>query len=284
MKIKSYAKINLSLIVEPLVNNSILHNIKSIASQIDLYDMVSLNIIKDNKKINIFCDNEEVPCDNKNTVYKVLESLQKYADLECGFKVHIEKNIPIKAGLGGGSSNAAYCLLLACKVLGLNYGIEDFKKIVLGLGSDIPLFFYQSSVYIEGTGNIIKPIKNKINPYILIIKIKKNGLNTKDVYKEYDKKTNNNKFNNKLINSLESGNYEEVINNMYNDLEYPAIKLCPEIGKIKEKLLNLGFDFVMVSGSGSSVFAFTKDKKLINTTLTQFDNKIYFVKSCQKVY
>lgn len=285
MKINSYAKINLLLIVDFLNNNSSLHNIKSVVSQVNLYDIVDLNVIKDSKQIKISCNNKNVPCDNNNTVYKVLESLQKYANLNCGFDVNIEKNIPIMAGLGGGSSNAAYCLILACQILKLNYSINDYMEIVSELGSDIPLFFYESSVYMEGTGNIIKPIVNEINPYILIVKERSKGLSTKDVYKEFDNTHNESKFDsNKLIMNLEKGIYKEAIVNMHNDLEYPAIRLCPSIGEIKAKLLSLGFDFVMVSGSGSSVFALTQDKKIINNALSQLDDKIYFVKSCQKVY
>ncbi|MCK9198143.1 MAG: 4-(cytidine 5'-diphospho)-2-C-methyl-D-erythritol kinase [Bacilli bacterium] len=285
MKINSYAKINLLLIVGSLNENSSFHNIKSVVSQVNLYDIVDLNVIKDSKQIKISCSDKNVPCDNTNTVYKVLESLQEYANLDCGFNVHIEKNIPTMAGLGGGSSNAAYCLVLACQILGLNYNISDYMEIVSELGSDIPLFFYKSSVYVEGTGDVIKPIANKINPYILIVKEKDKGLSTKDVYKEYDNIHNKSEFDsNKLIVNLGEGIYKKAILNMRNDLEYPAMRLCPEIGGIKAKLLSLGFDFVMVSGSGSSIFALTQDKRIINNALSQFDNKIYFVKSCQKIY
>lgn len=285
MKINSYAKINLLLIVGSLNENSSFHNIKSVVSQVNLYDIVDLNVIKDSKQIKISCSDKNVPCDNTNTVYKVLESLQEYANLDCGFNVHIEKNIPTMAGLGGGSSNAAYCLVLACQILGLNYNISDYMEIVSELGSDILLFFYKSSVYVEGTGDVIKPIANKINPYILIVKEKDKGLSTKDVYKEYDNIHNKSEFDsNKLIVNLGEGIYKKAILNMRNDLEYPAMRLCPEIGGIKAKLLSLGFDFVMVSGSGSSIFALTQDKRIINNALSQFDNKIYFVKSCQKIY
>ena len=78
--------------------------------------------------------------------------------------------------------DAAYCLILACQILKLNYSINDYMEIVSELGSDIPLFFYESSIYMEGTGNIIKPIVNKIDPYILIVKEKDKGLSTKYVY------------------------------------------------------------------------------------------------------
>ena len=107
----------------------------------------------------------------------------------------------------------------------------------------------------------------------------------RSIKRSFDNIHNESKFDsNKLIMNLENGIYKKAIVDMHNDLEYPAIRLCPSIGEIKAKLLSLGFDFVMVSGSGSSVFALTQDKKIINNALSQFDNKIYFVKSCQKVY
>lgn len=278
---KAFAKINLVLQVFPKTNEP-LHKIFSIASKISLCDEVSVKCNND-KKINIVCDNKEVPCDESNTVYKALVSLNKYLKTEQGYDVEIKKNIPLQAGLGGGSSDAAAAIKEACNVLGLSYQNMTLANIAQNVGSDVPQFFYNQTVIIKDTGSAVYEIPNNLEDYIVLVK-PNFGVSAKEAYEAYDKTGIGERIDDSIIDDLAANDFNSAIKKMKNDLEKPVMAKYPELKELKLEMLNEGLDFVMMSGSGSTFFGLTKDISLALSIVEKFKKKGYFSTLVEKVY
>ncbi len=278
---KSYAKINLILSVFPKTHEHY-HKIFSIANKVSLADEVNVSL-NDCGEINIKCDNKEVPTGSTNTVYKILKALNAYANIDQGYDVEIKKNIPLQAGLGGGSSNAATALVEACKLVNLNYSTKTLIEISKGIGSDIPQFFFKSSVVIEGEGEIIHLTPNNLQDYIVLVK-PNFGVSTKEAYDVYDKIGFDETADKSIIDDLGTNNYKEAISKMSNDLEYPVLEMKPELKKLKQEMLEQGLDFVMLSGSGSTFFGLTQDKELASKVVEHFKKAGLFSTLVEKVY
>lgn len=270
MKIKSYAKIN--LILHVFSKKGKLHPILSLVDKIDLFDVLDIKIdnsglIKttfSNKKINKV----------DNTIYKSIKLLKDKTNFKEGVTVSVSKNIPLESGLGGGSSNAAVILTYLIKKLKLKITKSELFRIAQEIGSDVPSFLVDGSVIVSGFGEKVESIKIKDYGSILLVK-PKFGISSKDAYKYFDtarinSKINYKDFNNKIVN-------QSIDLIMSNDLERPVINNVKEIKKVYQDLAKFKFDKIMMSGSGSTVFAVSKNIKELSKVKKQLENKYDFV-------
>ena len=276
---KCFAKINYTLNVLPKTHGE-LHKLCSIAPKINLFDEVS---VKRNStgKITISCTDKRVPTNSQNLVYKVLDAFNKYRGIKQGYSVVIKKNIPISSGLGGGSSDAAGALLEAMKLGDVHYGYYQLLEVVRGLGSDIPQFLVSDTTMIEGEGEEITPIEDKMDVFIVLVKPAE-GVSAKEAYEAFDKYGISSEKDDSIITDLKNDNFEDAITKMNNDLEAPVLQIKPKLKGIKEKMKALGLPFVMMSGSGSCFFGLTKDKKLAEKVANHFEKKGYYTKVVEK--
>ena len=239
MKIKANAKINLVLNV--LEKKEKYHIIDFIMAPISLYDEIEIN----------FSEKDEVICEKinqeDNLVYKVLKEFKKKYKIKRNFRIKIKKNIPIGAGLAGGSSDCAFVLMALNQMLDLKLTKEELIEFSRGFGSDIAFFFINKIARVQGYGEKITSIDKKINKKIILIN-PLIELSTKKVYESH-KLTNKHGDIKKFI---ESNNYQDYL---HNDLEESAIKHEPIIQEIKNDLIKMNLKPIM-SGSGCSVFAF----------------------------
>ena len=279
--IKCYAKINYTLHVLPKTPGEELHRIASIAPKISLCDEVTVRKNKSGK-IHIICDDPSVPVNEDNLVYKVLAAYSKFDGNHQGYTVKIHKEIPVSAGLGGGSSDAAGALLEAISLGDVHYGYYQLLEIIKGLGSDVPQFFIHGTVQIEGQGEEITPIENKLDPYIVLVK-PDFGVSSKEAYDAFDKNGTTTEKEDSILTDLREGAFKEAISKMTNDLEAPVLALRPELKEIKAKMKELGLPFVMLSGSGSCIFGLTQDQKIAEKVQKHFAEMHYFSKIVQKV-
>lgn len=260
MIVKSYAKINIVLNVLGKHNDR-LHEVDMVTLPLELHDSLQISKINDTNSYVTFA-NVALGGDDNNLASKALESLKKDYAIEGCYRIMINKVIPISAGLGGGSSNAAATLKGIRDISKADITNDELAKLGFKFGSDIPFFIYDKPARVMGGGEIVKPINVKNDYYCLIIKPTK-GLSTTDVYRACDD------FNlpvynvDAVIKALEEGNDDALANEIGNALEAPSISFLPEIEDIKNELKNDGFKIVLMSGSGSSVFALSTDKKLI---------------------
>ena len=276
--IKSYAKLNICLNVTGKRDDQY-HELDMVMVPIELHD--SILISKEKRKTKdhfITIDDFSITAQKYNTVALAIDSLQKRYNFSDIFTVFVHKNIPIQAGLGGGSSNAAFTAKGINKILKLGATDDELKDICKKLGGDVPFFVDCKPCRSQGIGEVCTPIKIKNDYQVLIVKPKA-GCSTKDVYTVADEMKLDTYDIEKVIKCLEDGNDEELAKCIGNSLEKPALTFVPEIKNIKDQLKNLGFKIVLMSGSGSSVFALSTNKKLINTAFKQIKGDYTVIKT-----
>jgi len=252
--IKSHAKINSALNVVGKKNS--LHKIESIVSFLDLHDEILVRKTKNrNHKIKFigkFSNNIK----SKNTVSRLLENIDKKKLLKDKLQIIIKKNIPSKAGLGGGSMNAANIFNFLIKRKLIKIKKKNIIEISNLIGSDVVLGIHSKNLILRSNNSIrIFPIKKKI--YTLIVK-PNFGCSTKKIYSEVREFTKIRfNFTSKHMFSM------DFLKKMKNDLEIIALNKYPKLNTLKNFLEKLSkVEFVRMTGSGSAIIAyFNSDKK-----------------------
>ncbi|WP_415290226.1 4-(cytidine 5'-diphospho)-2-C-methyl-D-erythritol kinase [Candidatus Pelagibacter sp. Uisw_136] len=265
-KIKSYAKINLALNVTG--KKSKLHNIESLISFIDLHDSITLRESNTKQhKINFFGKFSK-NISKINTISKLLKILDNKKLLNNKkFEIKVIKNIPQKAGMGGGSMNAASLLNFFIEKKIIKLKKSELKKISNEIGSDVILGIKPSSAILLSNGDI-KKYKNKIKFHILVVK-PNFGCSTKYIYSKV------NSFSKPQFNPPKLKLFEaKYLKNLDNDLEKVALNKYPELKIIKSYLSGLtNALFARMSGSGSSIVAYFHSKKACKKAYKQYKRK-----------
>ena len=254
--VKAYAKINLFLNV--LKKNNNLHLLESLVCFVNLYD--EIKIIKDKKFSIVIKGPFKSYLNEKENIIK--ETVFNFSDLigvEPRYKIFLNKKIPVAAGLGGGSSDAAAVIRGICKLNRHNLTNNEIYKFAQTIGSDVPVCLYNKSIFFSGYGEILTPCPKLPNfSLILINPLKK--LSTKKVFKEYDKLFPNIKGKKINLDNLNKKNFFSWILGTQNDLSEPAKKIIPEIKEIINILDSIDSClFSRMSGSGPTVFGLFKN-------------------------
>lgn len=268
MKKKSYAKINLTLdVIEKRQDGY--HNIDGIMQMIDLYDEVE---VKNSDKFEITSNSKDIPLDERNLVYKVYKALKEKYKFNERFSILIEKNIPVSAGIAGGSTNSAVVIEMIDEILGLNMSLDDKKQIGKSVGADIPYLLVGKTARTRGIGDELEILDSLPTTDILIVN---NGVEiaTPYVYSNIVPSGNSDRID-KLINVYKNKNYDEFFKGLYNVMEKVSISYCPEIQNIKDKMYEFNCIKSLMSGSGPTVFGIFNDDKDIKKAYDYF-KKIY---------
>ena len=241
MKIKTSAKINLNLEIKSS-EVSHLHRIESLMVPIDLYDEINIDRnSKDNDSI-IFKNNLELT--NHSTIHKALVCLRNNTDLDNFFNIRINKKIPIEAGLGGGSSDAAAVMVSISKICDLQLPV--FSIITKEVGSDVPFFINGRSAVVKNVGDKIEDYNIAHDIFFLII-IPTFGLSTKAVFNLWDRIQNDD-------TAADSFPLTRDIT-IFNHALEPAMRLKPEIKSLKDSIEKLLGERVFMTGTGSTLFS-----------------------------
>ena len=270
ISVKSYAKINIALNVVGKTENNY-HLLDSIVLPIELHDTIILENLKNGVETYVTVDDFSQGSIEYNIASFAIDRLASMYGFKNKFRVYIHKVIPMQAGLGGGSSNAAFTMKAVIKQLKLNVPDETLLDIAKSLGADVPFFIKCVPARMRGIGEILDPIKVKNNYYVLVVKPYE-GLSTVAVFNKADElelKTGNIED---VIKALETGDDDLLANSIVNSLEEPAVSLIPEIKRIKEILYSFGLKIVGMTGSGSSVVALSQDKKLLKKVEKELEN------------
>ena len=256
MKIKAYGKVNISLDVVGKREDGY-HLLSMIMQNIDLYDEIEVE--KQECGIILECNKSYVPVDNRNLAYKAAEIFKERYDIVDGVKINIEKNIPVSAGLAGGSTDAAAVLKVMNKLFNVNATEEELMELGLKLGADIPYCIHGGTALCEGIGEIITPIKPFRDKIVVLVK-PAFGVSTKEVYKNFNlEKVKQHPKTAEIINAIENDDLNFVASNMKNLLENVTLRKHKILIKIKEEMNACGAIDSMMSGSGPTVFAFFDD-------------------------
>jgi len=249
------------------------HELRTIFERISLSDRITLTGNKSGK-ISIQCAHPHVPRGPGNLAYKAAKLLSDEFSIREGLDINIIKNIPVAAGLAGGSSNAAAVLsgLNQWWQLGLSHA--QLAGYAARLGSDVPFFLYNSSFALgTGRGEQIKPldIKAKLWHVLVTPKVK---MYTSDVFARLKLNLTNKKDNvNILLPFLRNGDLKGLAGALSNDLEPAILSLRPDFIHLKKKLLDAGAIGVCFSGSGPSVFACGQSQKHAYSLRARFDRR-----------
>lgn len=256
MKMKAYAKVNISLDIVGKREDGY-HLLRMIMQNIDLYDDITVE--KQREGITIECNKNYVPTDSRNLAYKAAMLFKEKYDITDGVKIKIAKNIPVSAGLAGGSTDAATVLKIMNKLFEVNASNEELKEIGLKLGADIPYCIEGGTALCEGIGEKITPLKSFKDKIIVLVK-PSFGVSTKEVYKNFDMdKVNKHPDTEELIKAIENDDLRYVAYNMRNLLENVTLKKHKILINLKEEMNKYGSIGTMMSGSGPTVFAFFDD-------------------------
>jgi len=253
MAVNSYAKVNLYLKIGKKLGSGY-HNLQSVMQRIELGDNMTFEPISEDKIIvestNMEISNEE------NLAYKAALLLKKKYKVKHGVRIHIEKNVPLEAGLGGGSSNAATALLNLNKLWSLKLKEKSLIELASQIGSDVPFFTGENAALVEGIGDKIKWIKKSFSINIVLIN-PGFRVSTKWAYSAFDRQKPKIKTDaniNSLIKAIEKKDIKEIANNLHNDFEPIVTKKYKVIEEIKTNLIRNDALNACVSGSGPTVF------------------------------
>lgn len=247
LTIKCPAKVNLFLHITGKREDGY-HNLYTLFYPVSICD--NLTIEKSDNTI-LTCSNPNIPCDNSNIILKTHNILRTQFNFKDNYKIHLEKNIPFGAGLGGGSSNAAKYLLGINKLSNLNLSYDDMKNIMAQVGSDTVFFLHNEPMIASGRGEILE--KAPSLPLLYFIIINPNiFISTKEIYSSPNLKFSN-------INPLDKlkkiYTFEELVSIMNNDMESVVFTLHKEVADIVDYLNTNSSGKALMSGSGSTVFA-----------------------------
>ncbi|WP_432662521.1 4-(cytidine 5'-diphospho)-2-C-methyl-D-erythritol kinase [Wukongibacter baidiensis] len=256
LKIKAYAKINLSLDVLNKRPDGY-HNVKMVMQQITLYDEIILQKI--DKGIILTTDCSFLPNDISNIAYKAADSMIKKYGIEGGINIKIQKNIPIAAGLAGGSSDAAAVIKGMNILYDLNLPLEELMEIGAGIGADVPFCILGDGALAEGIGEKLTKIKGLRSGWIVLSK-PNICVSTADAYGNLRLDNIKDRPNtDELLDALERDNLYDVANNLCNVFEQGIFYKNPIVKIIREKMLEYGAIGSLMSGSGPSVYGVFKD-------------------------
>lgn len=260
IKLKSRAKVNLSIDVLGKRQDGY-HLVEMIMQTIDLYDLIEINE-KDNDQITIKSTSDEIPLDCNNLVYKAANLIKKTFNINKGVEIHIKKNIPVAAGMAGGSSNAAAVLVGLNKLWNLNLSNQQLEKIGLKLGADVPFCINGGAVLASGIGEELTPIKGLTKDVCILVCKPDLFVSTKEVYECIDSKDIDKRPNNKfLIECLKNEETRQLAENMFNVLEGVTMDKHPVIQQIKDIMTNNRALGAMMSGSGPTVFGLYENRE-----------------------
>jgi len=262
--VDSCAKLNLYLEVLNKRKDGY-HNINTVFERIGLSDKIILKPRRDNK-IKIICSSPLVPKGKTNLAYRSAKLLQDNFLVKKGVNIEIKKRIPVGAGLGGGSSNAAAVLTGLNKFWGLRLGQNKLVKLAAGIGSDVPFFIYDSPFALgSGRGEKIKPLKALDSVKLWhVLAVPKIEVLTPVIYKKWDsysRLTSPRRGDKILTSALRKSDLSLIAKSLLNSLERVTSGLYPEVARIKERFICLGLKAVLMSGSGPAVFAIVPSRK-----------------------
>ena len=264
MILKSCAKLNLYLEVLGIRKDDY-HNLKTLFERIDLADTITLTPRRDSL-IKVSCSHPRVPSGSANLCYRSAQLLQDACAVNKGADIRIQKRIPVGAGLGGGSSNAAAVLLGLNKLWRLNLSEKKLVQLGRKIGADVPFFLYNRKFGLgTARGDAIKPLKTLDGVRLWhILVVPKIHVSTPLIYRKWDKfyGLTRPKHNvNILISGLRKSKpvlQEELL---FNSLEVVTTKLYPQVQRVKNALVRLGAEIVLMSGSGPAVFGIVSSQK-----------------------
>lgn len=280
MKLKAYAKINLSLDITGKRDDGY-HDISSVMQSVTLCDEVEV-LKNESGTISISSDSAEIPNNEENIAYKAAKLMIDTFNLSCGFDIFIKKNIPVAGGMAGGSTNAAAVIKAINEICKLGLTTDELMKIGVKVGADVPFCIYQKPALAEGIGEKITAISGLSDDLWILLVNPNEKVSTKKIYEKIDNEVLYNKTDNKkLACALKNNDINTAKKYMINVMQDVSQKECGKIAEIIKKIDNLGAIHSMMSGSGATCFGIFNEKPDLIKAEKLFDG--FFVSAVKAV-
>lgn len=268
---KAYAKINLGLDVIRRREDGY-HEVKMIMQTVGVCDYLTFQKAPAGV-LKLVVDSAEIPDNEDNLIIKAAKMLLTDAKVEDGVIITLEKNIPVAAGMAGGSTDAAATFLGLCELFDLSYSVEELKKMGVKLGADIPYCIMGGTALSEGIGEVLSPLPAPPDAYVLIAKPDL-MISTKYVYENLH--ANSLTYHpdiDAMIEAIRQHSLEDICGCMGNVLETVTEKENPVITMLKDTMKADGAVNALMSGSGPTVFGIFTEKEKAENCLEKIKQK-----------
>ena len=265
-QIKAYAKINLGLDVVGKLPNGY-HEVRMVMQTVGICDILTLE--KTESGITFTTDSKELPADENNLVYKAAKLMMEKYNIQEGVRIHLQKNIPISAGMAGGSTDAAAAMKGISRLFGLEASMEELFDLGVSIGADVPYCVMGGTALAEGIGEKLTPLEMAPECYVLVAKPDIN-VSTKFVYEHLDMTTiKQHPDIDGMVEAVNKGSLQGILDRMENVLETVTISTYPIIGDIKRRMKELGAVNSLMSGSGPTVFGIFLEERAAQSAMEQ---------------
>lgn len=281
MKIYEKAPAKINLILDTLHKRQDgFHEVEMIMTMVDLADRLEMEELNRDQII-ITSQVGYIPLDEKNLAFQAAQLVKERYQVKQGVYIHLDKKIPVAAGLAGGSSDAAATLRGLNRLWKLNISNEELSELGAELGSDVPFCVTGGTAIATGRGERLEAIASPPQCWVVLAK-PPITVSTADVYGRFKAdEVNKHPSVKEMLGAIERGSFTDMCGALGNVLESVTLQLYPEVKQLKESMLKLGADGVLMSGSGPTVFGLvSKEAKLsrIYNGLRGFCKEVYVVR------
>lgn len=269
-QIKAYAKVNLGLDVVRRLPDGY-HQVKMVMQSVGIHDELTME--KTEKGIVLTTDSEELPTGGNNLICKAVKLMQETYGIREGVRIHLRKQIPIAAGLAGGSTDAAAAMKGMNRLFALNISTQRLMELGVAIGADVPYCILGGTALAEGIGEKLTRLMDMPDCFILAAKPDIN-VSTKYVYEHLDAQgIIRHPDIDGMVKAIEAGNLQGILDRMENVLETVTISAWPVVEELKRRMLGLGAEKSLMSGSGPTVFGIFTEKAKAEAACEQLEKE-----------
>lgn len=254
------------------------HNVWSLMQTVRLEDELSISINPGHSAINLRCDDPSLKADHSNLVYRAAAAVLEQSGQAVGLDIALAKRIPMGAGLGGGSSDAAATISGLNRILKLEWSPKRMAQVGQTLGSDVPFFFFAPVATVSGRGEMVTPVRIIESRWVVLVN-PSFPVETKWAYQQLSESRTGvvpiSRFHAALDTEAELS-WKQVLEAVENDFEAPVFHAYPLLRDIKQRLTARGAEVALLSGSGATVFGIFQDEAGARSAQASFLNERTF--------
>ncbi|HEX7056191.1 MAG TPA: 4-(cytidine 5'-diphospho)-2-C-methyl-D-erythritol kinase [Bacilli bacterium] len=276
---KAPAKINLSLDILGKRADGY-HEVEMVMASIDLFDRLELAELTEDRIV-VSSQAGFIPLDERNLAYQAADLMKREFNIKQGVKIHIDKRIPVAAGLAGGSSDAAATLRGLNRLWKLDIPLTQLAELSATLGSDVPYCVTGGTAVARGRGEALEKLPSPPACWVVLARPPLT-VSTADIYEQYRVGEGDQpRFTKGVVQAVYARDFHQLCHSLGNHLESVTLRLYPQVNKIKRTILQMGADGALMSGSGPAVFALanreSKAKRMMRG-LRGFCRDVYMVR------
>ena len=257
------------------------HELEMIMSSVDLADYLTFTPLEEDK-IEVFTNKAFLPVDQRNHVYQIIKLVKERYNIREGMLVEIEKKIPVAAGLGGGSTDAAAALRALNRIWELNMSVQEMIELGMQVGTDVPYSIVGGTAFVSGRGEIVTPINPMPSCWVVLAK-PRISVSTKTVFRALEVERLDYIPKSRIVaDAIEIGDYKGMVDNLSNALEAVTFERHPTLRQLSERMERYGMDGVTMSGSGPTIIGFSQNysrAKRVYNSLRGFCEEVYITRT-----